>query len=33
LPSRYRKASGFRRPNEGVQRSQTVHPRTSISDA
>src|SRR5437870_607664 len=32
LPSRDRKASGFRRPDEGVERSQTVHPRTSISD-
>jgi hypothetical protein len=32
LPSRNRETSGFRRLNEGTQRSQTVHPRTSTSD-
>src|SRR5258705_10369883 len=32
LPSRDREASGFRRPDKGIERSQTVHPRTSISD-
>jgi hypothetical protein len=30
LPSRNRETSGFRDLNEGIQRSQTVHPRTSI---
>jgi hypothetical protein len=33
LPSCNRKTSGFRRLNEGIQRSQTVHSRSSISDA
>src|SRR6267378_5987145 len=32
LPSRNREISGFRGLNEGIQRSQTVHPRTSIAD-
>src|SRR6266851_917905 len=32
LPSRNRETSGFRGLNEGIQRSQTVHPRTSTSD-
>src|ERR1700737_5462510 len=32
LPSRNRETSGFRRLNKGIQRSQTVHPRASISD-
>jgi hypothetical protein len=32
LPSRNREPSGFRRLNEGIQRSQTVHPRTSVAD-
>jgi hypothetical protein len=32
LPSRDREASGFRRLNKGIQRSQAVHPRVSISD-
>src|ERR1700730_9660144 len=31
LPSRNRETSGVRRLNEGIQRSQTVHPRTSTS--
>jgi hypothetical protein len=30
LPSRNRETSGFRRLNEGIQRSQTVHPRTPL---
>src|SRR3984893_9716796 len=32
LPRRNSEASGCGRLNEGIQRSQTVHPRTSISD-
>src|ERR1700730_13567583 len=32
LPSRNRETSGFRRLNEGIQRSETVHPRTSTAD-
>src|SRR6266567_7456924 len=32
LPSRDRETAGFRRLNKGIQRSQTVHPRTLISD-
>src|SRR5271170_3150702 len=32
LPSRNREISGFRGLNEGIQRSQTVHPRASIAD-
>src|SRR5271169_6518915 len=32
LPSRNREISGFRGLNEGIQGSQTVHPRTSIAD-
>src|SRR6476620_2041909 len=32
LPSRDREASGFRRPDEGIERSETVHRRNSISD-
>src|ERR1700732_4245645 len=32
LSSRDRETSGFRRLNEGIQRSQTVHPRTSTAD-
>src|SRR5580692_8932189 len=32
LPSPNREISSFRGLNEGIQRSQTVHPRTSIAD-
>src|SRR3981189_121083 len=32
LPSRNRETSRFCGLNEGIQRSETVHPRTSISD-
>jgi hypothetical protein len=32
LPARNRETSRFRRLNEGIQRSQTVHPQSSISD-
>jgi hypothetical protein len=32
LASRDRETSGLRRLNEGIQRSETVHPRSSITD-
>jgi hypothetical protein len=32
LPPRNCETSGFCRPNEGIQRSQTVHPQSSIAD-